>query len=114
MQVNNVVIIGGGSAGWMTCAAILKLCPWINVVLVESDKKKPVGVGESTLGQFNKYLFALGLEDSDWMPYCNATYKNSIQFTNFKEKGHTFQYPFGVNNIAVSYTHLTLPTTPYV
>ena len=99
MQVNNVVIIGGGSAGWLTCAAILKLCPWINVVLVESDKKKPVGVGESTLGQFNKYLFALGLDDSDWMPYCNATYKNSIQFTNFKEKGHTFQYPFGVNNI---------------
>ena len=95
MQVNNIVIIGGGSAGWMTCAAILKLCPWINVVLVESDKTKPVGVGESTLGQFNKYLAALGLEDTDWMPYCNATYKNSIQFTNFREKGTTFQYPFG-------------------
>lgn len=98
MQVNNVVIVGGGSAGWMTAAALLKLCPWVNVVLVESKKKPPIGVGESTLGQFNKYLHALGLEDTDWMPYCNATYKNSIQFTDFREKGTTFQYPFGVSN----------------
>ena len=72
MQVNNVVIVGGGTSGWMTCAALLKLCPWVNVVLVESAKSKPVGVGESTLGHFNKYLRALDLEDSDWMPYCNA------------------------------------------
>ena len=95
MQVNNVVIVGGGSSGWMTCAALLKLCPWVNVVLVESSKHKPIGVGESTLGHFNKYLDALGLEDKDWMEYCNATYKNSIQFTDFREKGTTFQYPFG-------------------
>jgi len=96
MQVNNVVIVGGGSSGWMTCAAILKLCPWINVVLVESAKTKPVGVGESTLGHFNKYLRALGLRDEDWMAACNATYKNSIQFTNFRDnEGSTFQYPFG-------------------
>lgn len=95
MKVENVVIVGGGSAGWMTCAALLKLCPWVNVVLIESDKPT-VGVGESTLGHFNKYLRALGLEDKDWMPACNATYKNSIQFTNFREMGTTFQYPFGL------------------
>ena len=95
MQVNNIVIVGGGSSGWMTCAALLKLCPWVNVVLVESAKHKPIGVGESTLGHFNKYLDALGLEDKDWMEYCNATYKNSIQFTDFREVGTTFQYPFG-------------------
>ena len=94
MKVENVVIVGGGSSGWMTAAALLKLCPWINVVLIESDKP-PIGVGESTLGHFNKYLIALGLKDEDWMPYCNATYKNSIQFTDFSEIGSTFQYPFG-------------------
>ena len=94
MKVENVVIVGGGSSGWMTAAALLKLCPWINVVLIESDKP-PIGVGESTLGHFNKYLIALGLKDEDWMPACNATYKNSIQFTDFSEIGSTFQYPFG-------------------
>jgi len=98
MQVNNVVIVGGGTSGWMTCAALLKLCPWVNVVLVESANSKPVGVGESTLGHFNKYLRALDLQDSDWMPYCNATYKNSIQFTDFADIGKTFQYPFGEYN----------------
>ena len=94
MQVNNVVVVGGGSSGWMTAAALLKLCPWISVVLVESKKHKPVGVGESTIGQFNKYLRALGLKDEEWMPKVGATYKNSIQFTDFREKGSKFQYPF--------------------
>lgn len=94
MKVENIVIVGGGSSGWMTAAALLKLCPWMNVVLIESDKP-PIGVGESTLGHFNKYLIALGLKDEDWMPACNATYKNSIQFTDFSEIGSTFQYPFG-------------------
>ena len=96
MQVNNVVIVGGGSSGWMTAAALLKLCPWINVVLVESAKHPTVGVGESTLGHFNKYLKALDLRDEDWMAACNATYKNSIQFTNFRDnQDSVFQYPFG-------------------
>ena len=94
MKVENIVIVGGGSSGWMTAAALLKCCPWTNVILIESDKPT-VGVGESTLGHFNKYLRALGLEDKDWMPKCNATYKNSIQFTDFREKGTVFQYPFG-------------------
>ena len=96
MQVNNVVIVGGGSSGWMTAAALLKLCPWVNVVLVESAKHPTGGVGESTLGHFNKYLKALDLRDEDWMAACNATYKNSIQFTNFRDnKDSVFQYPFG-------------------
>ena len=94
MKVENIVIVGGGSSGWMTAAALLKCCPWTNVILIESDKPT-VGVGESTLGHFNKYLKALGLEDKDWMPKCNATYKNSIQFTDFREKETVFQYPFG-------------------
>ena len=56
-----------------------------------------MGVGESTLGHFNKYLKALGLRDEDWMAECNATYKNSIQFTNFRDNNDSvFQYPFGV------------------
>ena len=106
MQVNNVVIVGGGTSGWMTCAALLKLCPWINVVLVESAKHPPIGVGESTLGHFNKYLDALGLEDKDWMEYCNATYKNSIQFTDFREVDSKFQYPFGNYRLKNTYNDI--------
>tara|TARA_B110000503_G_scaffold89598_1_gene135644 strand:- start:15169 stop:16797 length:1629 start_codon:yes stop_codon:yes gene_type:complete len=96
MQINTVTIVGGGSSGWMTAAALAKLCPHLDITLVESKNIKTVGVGESTLGHINKFIRMLGLKDEDWMAACNATYKNSIRFTNFREgKGESFEYPFG-------------------
>jgi tryptophan halogenase len=95
MQINTVTIVGGGSSGWMTAAALSKLCPHLKITLVESSKVGTVGVGESTLGHINKFLQLLDLKDEDWMAACNATYKNSIRFTNFREgKGESFEYPF--------------------
>ena len=95
MKVKTVTIVGGGSSGWMTAAALAKLCPHLDVTLVESPRIGTVGVGESTLGHINKFLNILDLKDEDWMPACNATYKNSIRFTNFRENdGSYFEYPF--------------------
>ena len=95
MDIKRVCIVGGGSSGWMTAAALSKLCPHLKITLIESKNIKTVGVGESTLGHINKFLDMLDLKDEDWMAACNATYKNSIQFTNFREgKGEVFQYPF--------------------
>ena len=95
MEIKNIVIVGGGSAGWMTAAALAYKCPNIKLTLVESKKIGNIGVGESTLGHINNYMNLLDLKDEEWMKECSATYKTSIQFTNFKEKGYTFQYPFG-------------------
>jgi flavin-dependent dehydrogenase len=96
MHIKKVAIIGGGSSGWMTAAALAKLCPHLEVELVESEDYATVGVGESTLGHINRFLRLLGLEDKDWMAACNATYKNSIRFTNFRDNDNTsFEYPFG-------------------
>lgn len=96
MKIESVAIVGGGSSGWMTAAALSKLCPQLEIALIEDPNIKTVGVGESTLGHFNKFLHLLDLKDEDWMPACNATYKNSIRFTNFREgKGEVFEYPFG-------------------
>jgi len=95
MQIKTVMIVGGGSSGWMTAAALSKLCPHLKVSLVESKKIGTIGVGESTLGHINKFFGMLGLKDEDWMAECNATYKNSIRFTNFRENDGThFEYPF--------------------
>ena len=96
MKINDIVIVGGGSAGWMTAAAIAHVLPEIKLTLIESPETPIIGVGESTLGHFNEYLALLEMrDDKEWMPLCDATLKNSIQFTDFNKKGSVFQYPFG-------------------
>jgi hypothetical protein len=98
-QINSICIVGGGSSGWMTAAAITKTLPNIKLTLVESPNVPTIGVGESTIGHINQYLQLLGITDSDWMKECNATYKTSIKFIDFREnpteQPHTFHYPFG-------------------
>ncbi len=106
MKIESVCIVGGGSSGWMTAAMLSHCFPDMEIALIESPDVKPVGVGESTLGHFNRFLIRLGLhnKDAEWMPYCNATYKTSIAFKNFREgKGERFHYPFGNFNINDTY-----------
>ncbi len=96
MRIKNILVVGGGSSGWMTAAALSSYFKdQVKVSLVESKNVPIVGVGESTLLQFNNFLKLLKLKDEDWMPHCNATYKASIRFTDFYEKGKTYEYPFG-------------------
>jgi hypothetical protein len=99
-QINSITIVGGGSSGWMTAAAICKQLPEVKLTLVESPNIPIIGVGESTIGHINEFLHLLGLKDEDWMKHCNATYKTSIKFIDFrenpKEEPHKFHYPFGM------------------
>lgn len=97
--IKSILIVGGGSSGWMTAAAMLQQIPDLKVTLVESPNVPTIGVGESTIGHINEFLDFLGLKDEDWMKHCNATYKTSIKFLDFREnpteKPHVFHYPFG-------------------
>ncbi len=98
MLIESVCIVGGGSSGWMSAAIFAKTFPDMEICLIESSDIKTIGVGESTLGHFNRFLKRIDLFDKDkeWMPSCDATYKTSIGFTSFREgKGENFQYPFG-------------------
>lgn len=96
MQTDSITIVGGGSAGWMTAATLIKNFPDKKIAVIESPNVPTVGVGESTLGQINSWLYTLGIEDKDWMSFCDASYKLSIKFTNFYENdGSSFHYPFG-------------------
>ena len=95
-QIKKIVVVGGGSAGWMSAATLINFFPNHDITVIESSDIKPVGVGESTLGGIRYWMSALGIDEKDFMSYTNASYKMSIKFTDFYEKDHgSFHYPFG-------------------
>ena len=96
MNHNKIIIVGGGSAGWMTAATLIKAFPNKSITVMESPNIKNIGVGESTLGQINDWLDFLEIKDEDFMSSTNASYKLSIRFEDFYKKGDGgFHYPFG-------------------
>ncbi|MFJ7075528.1 tryptophan halogenase family protein [Streptomyces sp. NPDC098781] len=91
----SVVIVGGGTAGWMT-ASYLRVAfgDRISVTLVESKNVPTIGVGEATFSTVRHFFDYLGLEEREWMPECQATYKLGIRFENWRKRGDHFYHPF--------------------
>ena len=75
--INKIVIVGGGSAGWMTAATLIQRLENREIILIEDPNTPTVGVGESTLGFINEWLRLLRIKDTDFMRACDATYKMS-------------------------------------
>jgi len=95
MNLNNICIVGGGTSGWMLAAAMEKHSPSIKVTLVESPEVGNIGVGESTVPVVSRFIEDyLGFEEKEWMPFCDAVYKTSIKFNNFKNLEHSLYHPF--------------------
>ncbi|MFC0435407.1 tryptophan halogenase family protein [Kutzneria buriramensis] len=92
---DQVVIVGGGTAGWMT-ASYLKAAfeDRISITLVESGKIGTIGVGEATFSDIRHFFEFLNLREEDWMPACNATYKLAVRFQDWRRPGHHFYHPF--------------------
>ncbi|EWM18622.1 tryptophan halogenase PrnA [Kutzneria sp. 744] len=90
-----MVIVGGGTAGWMT-AAYLKTAfgDRLSITVVESSRIGTIGVGEATFSDIQHFFQFLNLREQDWMPACNATYKLGIRFENWRHVGHHFYQPF--------------------
>jgi len=96
MKSNKILIVGGGSAGWMAAATLINQFPNKDITVIESPNIPTVGVGESTLGKINDWLELLGIKDKDFMPYTDASYKLSIRFEDFYKKNDGgYHYPFG-------------------
>jgi len=94
-MLKKAVIVGGGTAGWMT-AAYLKAAfgDRLAVTLVESATTGTIGVGEATFSDIRHYFEFLGLKEREWMPACNATYKLAVRFQDWRRPGHHFYHPF--------------------
>ncbi|HXG80314.1 MAG TPA: tryptophan halogenase family protein [Sphingomicrobium sp.] len=91
-----VVIVGGGTAGWMTAAAIAKLLPRrCRVHLVESEEIGIVGVGEATLPHIRAFNERIGIDEAEFMARTRATFKLGIDFENWGRIGDRYIHPFG-------------------
>ena len=83
--MKNIVILGGGTAGWMTANLLQK--KWrqrgIQISVVESPDIGIIGVGEGSTPLLKEFFDSLEISESEWMPQCNATYKNGISFNDW-------------------------------
>jgi tryptophan halogenase len=94
--IRKAVIVGGGTAGWMTAAALARFFEGlVQVELIESDDIGIVGVGEATIPQIRLYTGLLGIDENEVLRQTQATIKLGIQFRGWRRPGDVFMHAFG-------------------
>ena len=88
-RIKHVVILGGGTAGWMTASYLGKaLQGSVAITLLEAPSIPKIGVGEATVPNLQRVFFDyLGLREEQWMPECNASFKMAVKYLNWKTPG---------------------------
>ncbi len=93
--IKQLLILGGGSTGWMAASVLAQHFPQCQITLVEAEQQSPLGVGESTVPGFARLLQLLGLDLQAFMRETSACFKLGIEFVDWSGPGSRFFHPYG-------------------
>jgi tryptophan 6-halogenase len=107
-KIDRIVILGGGTAGWMTASYLAKAFgASVDVTVLEAPSIPRIGVGEATIPNLQTVFFDfLGLKEKDWMPECNASFKMGIKFINWCTPGRGEPHPRPTDTGTDHYYHV--------
>jgi tryptophan 7-halogenase len=101
--IKKIVIVGGGTAGWISAAMLAKhhgqdKNSGLEITLIESDQIPTVGVGEGTFPTMRKTLMSIGISETELIRRCDATFKQGAKFVSWRknDKNEFYYHPFNV------------------
>ena len=97
VAIERIIIVGGGTAGWMAAAALSRIRAGspVEITLIESESIGTVGVGEATIPPFVGFNDLLGISEAEMLSAVGGTFKLGIQFENWGKLGDSYIHPFG-------------------